>query len=145
MAFGLVGFSALALVDKELFRRGVLHRAGVLPAHAVVAHPSCLGDFSGFQCAAGRWLVDRAGGVVVLHPAQMPDMADVSHDAFDDEGGGDDAVELVRLARDVEEALGEAGVVDDAGLPAGDLAVGLQAGEIAPVGRVRRSRNPPNN
>ncbi|MBK9218880.1 MAG: hypothetical protein IPL70_10930 [Uliginosibacterium sp.] len=37
--------------------------------------------------------------------------------------GGDDAPELVGLAGYVEEATGEAGVVDDACLPAGDLAV----------------------
>ena len=105
--------------------------ASRLPAHLVVGNPAVLG---GGLAVGGefRFVVNGGLRVVVGHPADVANMTYVHVQALEADAGGDDAVELVGPHLGVEQAVLQAGQVDDAGLAASNGAVALQAGEVAP-------------
>ena len=124
---------ALALVYPELLGHGVFHGAGVLAAHLVVRNPPVL------RCAFAvlgqfGFVVDGGAGVVVFHPAGVPQVPHVHVQALEADARGHDAVELVGLDLGVEQAVAERRAVDHLGLGTGDCAVALQGGEVAPDG-----------
>ena len=126
-----VGVAALGFVDPEGFGRGVFHGAVVLSFALVIPDPAVLCR----RFAVGGELglvVDRAGGVVVLDPAQAAHVTYVHVQALEADAGGDDAVELVGPHLGVEQAVLQAGQVDDAGLAASNGAVALQRRKVAP-------------
>ena len=59
-------------------------------------------------------------------------MADVHHHALELHSGGELAVEFARRSQGVEEAVAHAGAVEHCGLGAGQKALALQGGEVAP-------------
>lgn len=122
---------ALALVHPELLWHGVLHGAAVLPPHLVVRNPAVLrcrfavcGEF-GFD-------VDRRLWVVVFHPSGVPQVPDVHVQPFEGNARGDDAEQLVGPDLRVEQAVAQGGPVNHLRLGAGNGAVALQTGEVAP-------------
>ena len=128
-----VGIATGVAVVPELFEHAVFHRAGVLAAHLVVGDPAILR--SGFAVGAEVGIVVDGGvWIVVLHPAQVTEVADVDVEALEVDAGGDDSIEFSGLYLGVHEAVAEAGQVYGFGLAGGDGAVALHAGEVAPGG-----------
>ena len=130
---GFVGIAALALVHPELFRHRVFHRAVVLASQFVVRDPPVL------RCAFAvmgqfGFGVDRALRVVVFHPADAAQVPYVHVQPLEGDACGDDAVQFVGPYLGVEQAVAERGPVEHLGLGAGDGAMALQAGEVAPDG-----------
>ena len=129
----LVRVAALALVYPELLGHGVFHGAGVLAAHLVVRNPPVLRCCFAVGGQFG-FVVDGGAGVVVFHPAGVPQVPHVHVQALEADARGHDAVELVGLDLGVEQAVAERRAVDHLGLGTGDCAVALQGGEVAPDG-----------
>ncbi len=125
--------AALALVHPELLGHGVFHGAGVLPAHLVVRNPPVLRCAFAVGCEF-RFVVDLCLGVVVFHPAGVPQVPHVHVQPLEADAGGHDAVEFVGLDLGVEQAVAQRRAVDHLGLAAGYCTVALQGGEVAPDG-----------
>ncbi|MNV40186.1 hypothetical protein D3C71_1317870 [compost metagenome] len=113
-----VGAPALALVHPELLWHRVLHGAAVLPPQLVVRNPpvlrcsfAVLGQF-GFG-------VDCRLGIIVLRPANVPQVPDVHVQPLEGDARGDDAVQLVGPDLGVEQAVAERWAVDHLRLAAG--------------------------
>ena len=69
----VIQIAALVPVHPELLRNGMFHGAAILPAHFVVGNPSVMCSGSAV-CGEFGLVVDGALRVVVLRPANMPQM-----------------------------------------------------------------------
>ena len=66
--------AALRFIHPERLRRRMLHCAGVLASHPVVGNPAVLRGC--FAVWGEIWvLVDLALGIIIFHPAHMPQVA----------------------------------------------------------------------
>ena len=111
----------------------MLHCTGTLPPHLVVRNPPVL------RCAftVGRefgFVVDGGAGVVVFHPAGVPQVPDVHVQPLEGNARVHNAVQLVGLDLGVEQAVAQRRAVDHLGLGTGDCAVALQGRKVAPQG-----------
>ena len=96
----------------------MFHRAVVLPPQPVVRNPPVLRCCFAVGGQFG-FVVDGGAGVVVFHPAGVPQVAYVHVQALEGDARGDDAVQLVGPDLGVEQAVAQGGPVIHLGLGAG--------------------------
>lgn len=119
-----IGVAALAFINPELLRYGVLHGAGISAPHFVVGDPAVLGSaFAVFGEFGGG--VDSTLRVVVFDPADMAQMTHIQVESLGGDASGDNAVELVGFDLGVKQAIAESRSIEHGSLAAGDNTVAL--------------------
>ena len=86
--------AALRFIHPERLRRRILHCAGVLASHPVVGNPAVLRGRFAVLGEIGVF-VDLALGIIIFHPAHMPQVAYVHIQALKRDAPVEKAIQLV--------------------------------------------------